>query len=73
MPRCQRGRREFESRLLLNMTENERLKELLKEVVDTFEPMYHQSDVLKRIRTELGIDPPWFVKQHENETKQEVA
>ena len=43
----------------------EKLKELLREVVRTFEPMFHQSDVLKRIREELDIEVPWFAEQHE--------
>ena len=46
-------------------TENKRLKELLREVVSTFETSHNNSNLLKRIREVLGIDAPWYVRQHE--------
>ena len=41
------------------------LEELLRETVKTFETAHHNSNLLKRIRETLQIEPPWYVKQHE--------
>jgi hypothetical protein len=47
------------------MTENEELRELLREVVSTFETAFNHSDLLNRIRLKLNIEAPWYVKQHQ--------